>query len=150
MIPDKGLQTLRASGRRLTRPRRVILDVVRATDAHPSATAVWARVRRRLPRVSLATVYRNLRLLATQGLVLERASAAGLRFDGNTAAHDHFTCVRCGRIFDVAAQRGLRVRVGARTGFEVFEHRVEFYGRCAGCRRRRGRSRNGERRRHGR
>ena len=81
MIPNnKGLDTLRARGLRLTRPRRLILDVVRATDAHPTAAFVYRRVRRRLPRVSLATVYRNLRMLAAEGFLAERADEAGMRF----------------------------------------------------------------------
>ena len=80
MIPNnKGLDTLRARGLRLTRPRRLILDVVRATDAHPTAAFVYQRVRRRLPRVSLATVYRNLRMLAAEGFLAERADDAGMR-----------------------------------------------------------------------
>src|SRR2546426_10091323 len=71
--------TLRARGLRLTEPRRIILDVVRATDAHPSAALVYRLVRRRLPGVSLATVYRNLRVLAAQGLLTERPDVAGMR-----------------------------------------------------------------------
>jgi Fe2+ or Zn2+ uptake regulation protein len=126
---------LRARGLRLTTPRRIILDVVRETSAHPSAASVYARVRRRLPRVSLATVYRNLRRLAAEGLLQERADAAGLRFDGNTAPHDHFTCVACGRIFDVPTlTRRAAVRALSRsTGFEVIDHRSEYYGRCGAC-----------------
>ena len=147
-------ETLRARGLRLTTPRRLILDVVRATDTHPSAAFVYARVRRRLPRVSLATVYRNLRRLAAEGLVRERAEPTGLRFDGNTAPHDHFTCMTCGAIFDVPRAARLPVvrdarggvsrgvggrhagRVAARMGFEVLDQRVELYGRCRACRRR--------------
>jgi Fur family ferric uptake transcriptional regulator len=129
---------LRARGLRLTRPRRLILDAVRATDAHPTATSVYRRVRRALPRVSLATVYRNLRTLAAEGLLAERVDATGLRFDGNTRPHDHFTCVACGRIYDVppAGARGRGSRAAVPAGFEVLDHRTEFYGRCAGCRRR--------------
>jgi len=137
--PDPSDHPLRARGLRLTEPRRLILEVVRASAAHPSAAVVYARVRRRLPRVSLGTVYRNLRMLAAQGLLRERADGTGLRFDGNTAPHDHFTCVVCGRIFDVPPQgRGAvaAARVASTTGFEVLDHRVEFYGRCAACRRR--------------
>ena len=74
-------------------------------DAHPSASVVYAQVRRRLPRVSLGTVYRNLRRLAAEGLVQERAEPTGLRFDGNIAPHDHFTCVACGRVLDVPRRR---------------------------------------------
>ncbi|MGH7277144.1 MAG: Fur family transcriptional regulator [Candidatus Rokuibacteriota bacterium] len=146
---ERGEEALRERGLRLTRPRRIILDVVRATDAHPSARAVYRRVRRRLPRVSLATVYRNLRMLAAHGLLLERADGGGLRFDGNTDRHDHFTCVACGRIYDVPPLESgaLRTRVGA-TGFEVLDHRIEFYGRCAACCRR-GRSPSRYRRTHG-
>src|SRR5437867_4903473 len=136
-----GFDTLRARGLRLTRPRRLILDVVRATDAHPSAAFVYRRVRRRLPRVSLATVYRNLRMLAAEGFLAERADEAGMRFDGNTGPHDHFTCLACRRIYDVPArvEPGARRRLSARTGFEVLDHRTEYYGRCAACRRSRGR-----------
>ena len=144
MIPKKpGTgDTLRARGLRFTEPRRLILETVRATDEHPSAPMVYRRVRRRLPRVSLATVYRNLRRLAAEGFLRERAGADGLRFDGNTAHHDHFTCLACRRVFDVPAAKGAgaRHRVAARTGFEVLDHRVEFYGLCARCRGRRGRS----------
>src|SRR5262245_26392583 len=143
MIPNyEGLDTLRARGFRLTRPRRLILEVVRATDAHPTAAFVYRRVRRRLPRVSLATVYRNLRMLAAEGFLAERTAAAGLRFDGNIGPHDHFTCLTCGRIYDVPARDERRGRrcIAARTGFEVLDHRTEYYGRCGACRRSRGRS----------
>src|SRR5438445_8706610 len=128
MIPNnKGLDTLRARGLRLTRPRRLILDVVRATDAHPTAAFVYRRVRRRLPRVSLATVHRNLRMLAAEGFLAERADEAGMRFDGHTGPHDHFTCLACRRIYDVPGpvQPGPRRRPSARTGFQVLEQRTE-------------------------
>src|SRR3972149_2462958 len=107
-------ETLRARGLRLTRPRRIILDVVRSTDTHPTAASVYRRVRRRLPRVSPAPVPRTLRQLATQGLLVERADADGMRFDGNTGVHDHFTCVACGRIYDVPARA--RAAGGRRLG----------------------------------
>jgi len=142
MIPNKAIDTLRDRGLRLTRPRRIILDAVRATDAHPTAAFVYRRVRRRLPRVSLATVYRNLRMLAAEGFLAERADEAGMRFDGNTGPHDHFTCLTCGRIYDVPApaQRSPRRRLPAHAGFQVLDHRTEYYGRCGTCRRPRGAS----------
>lgn len=132
---------LRAMGLRLTDARRVVLEVVRATDSHPTAETVHRMVRRRLPRVSLGTVYRNLRLLVAEGLVKE-VPGPHARFDGNTSEHHHFTCLRCGRIVDVDApltephSRALCSRVAARAGFSVTHHRIEFYGCCAACRRR--------------
>ena len=102
------------------------------------AAFVYRRVRRRLPRVSLGTVYRNLRMLAAEGVIGERADPSSVRFDGNTDAHDHFTCVACHRIFDVPAlpSAAVRRRVAGRTGFEVLDQRIEFYGRCRSCRHR--------------
>ena len=142
MIPKKesrSARALRARGLRLTEPRRIILDVVRSTDAHPTAAFVYARVRRRLPRVSLATVYRNLRRLAAEGFLLERTDEGGIRFDANLSRHDHFTCLSCRRIYDVPVSPSRPApRVVPRPGFEILDQRTEYYGRCAACRRRGG------------
>src|SRR5713226_8450529 len=138
---SEGAETdLRARGLRLTGPRRVVLDVVRATESHPTAEWVHQMVRRRLPRVSLGTVYRNLRVLVAQGLVKE-LPGPHTRFDCNLSEHHHFTCLACGRIADVAGpltephSRALVSRVASSGGFSVTHHRIEFYGRCAACRR---------------
>jgi Fe2+ or Zn2+ uptake regulation protein len=99
----------------------VVLDVVRATETHPTAERVHRMVRRRLPRVSLGTVYRNLRLLVAQGLVKELPGPHA-RFDGNLSEHHHFTCLGCGRISEVQApsadphSRALCGRVAAQSG----------------------------------
>ena len=136
--------TLRARGLRLTGPRRLVLDVVRATQSHPTAEWVHRMVRRRRPQVSLGTVYRNLRLLVAQGLVKELPGPHA-RFDGNLSEHHHFTCVACGSISDVQGpatephSRALCGRVAAQSGFSVTHHRIEFYGRCLECQRRAGR-----------
>lgn len=150
-------EAFRKRGFRLTGPRRLILEVVRRTDVHPTAEWVYRQVRRRLPRVSLGTVYRNLRLLVEEGIVkeLQGGSEPGsltarlARFDGNTSAHHHFTCSECGRIHDLAERvdRSIDRRIAARTGLEVSHHRIEFYGRCRACQiRRRRRARVGKRR----
>ena len=130
---------LRARGLRLTGPRRVILEVLRGTESHPTAEWVHRVVRRRLPRVSLGTVYRNLRLLVAEELAAE-IPGPHARFDANLAAHHHFTCLRCGCILDVDGRlaephaAALRGRVAARTGLAITRHRIEFFGRCPRCR----------------
>ena len=138
-IPKSSDAALRARGLRLTGPRRVILDVLRGTGSHPTAEWVYRLVRRRLPRVSLGTVYRNLRLLVAEGLAAE-IPGPHARFDANMDAHHHFTCVRCGRIVDVDGPlaephaEALRARIAARTGLAITHHRIEFFGRCPQCR----------------
>jgi hypothetical protein len=82
---DRAVQALRARGLRLTRPRRLVLETVQGGTQHPSAYSVYNRVRRRLPHVSLGTVYRNLRLLVETGLLRESVAPAGTRFDREVA-----------------------------------------------------------------
>jgi len=141
---------LRGRGFRLTVPRRTMLEVVRGIKTHPTAEEVHRLVIRRAPRVSLATVYRNLRLLVDAGLLGELPGPRA-RFDANTRAHHHFTCLRCGRIADVEAplaephSRALSKRVEARTGLTITHHRIDFFGRCRECRART-RARAGRRR----
>src|SRR5262245_29378772 len=88
-------------GMRLTDQRRVILAVVRSTNSHPMAEWVHVEVRKRLPHVSLATVYRNLRLLARHGFLSEIEQGPSVRFEARMQRHHHFTCSVCGRIFDL-------------------------------------------------
>lgn len=137
-IPKNSEASLRARGLRLTGPRRVVLEVLRGTESHPTAEWVHRVVRRRLPRVSLGTVYRNLRLLVAEGLVAE-IQGPHARFDANLDAHHHFTCVRCGRILDVDGPlaephaEALRGRISSRTGLAITHQRIEFFGRCPQC-----------------
>src|SRR5262245_50023771 len=140
IIPKKGAAAaLRDRGLRRTRPREVVLDVVRGTDAHPTAEQVHGLVRRRLPRVSLGTVYRNLRRLVETGLV-KQLPGPPARFDGNATDHHHFTCTACGRIVDVAGAladapaRALSARIASLTGLGITHQRIEFFGRCGPCR----------------
>src|SRR4030095_11637937 len=86
---DGASAALRGVGLRLTGPRRLVLEVVRGSDAHPTAEAVHQMVRCRLPRVSLGTVYRNLRLLVAQGLVKE-LPGPHTRFRCKLSGHTHF------------------------------------------------------------
>jgi Fe2+ or Zn2+ uptake regulation protein len=137
--PEASASALRERGLRLTGPRRVVLEVVRGTGSHPTAEWVHRMVRRRLPRVSLGTVYRNLRLLVEEGLVQELPGPHA-RFDGNLGRHHHFTCVGCGRILDVEGPlcepqaRAVAARVESAHGLTVTHQRIEFFGRCPACR----------------
>src|SRR5262249_59374589 len=68
---------------------------------HPTADWVYRQARRRLPRISLGTVYRNLKRLAEEGLIREiHAGGHPARFDGNTGRHYHIRCLGCGRVND--------------------------------------------------
>jgi Fur family peroxide stress response transcriptional regulator len=122
--------------RRSTRQRRVILDVLRSTKAHPTADWVYERVREEIPNISLGTVYRNLKLLRDMDEVMELSFGSTYsRFDGNPKPHYHFSCVDCGRVLDVdiPVSEELEQQVREKHGWEVLSHRVLFYGRCSEC-----------------
>lgn len=130
---------LRGRGFRLTAPRHAVLEVVRGTKGHLTAEEVHRLVVHRAAGVSLGTVYRNLRMLVDAGLLGELPGPPA-RFDANTRAHHHFTCLQCGRIMDVEApvaephSRALSRGVAARTGLAITHHRIEFFGHCPACR----------------
>src|SRR6266851_7819898 len=86
---------------RLTRQRKVVLDVLRGGDAHPTAAEVFAAARKIMPSISYATVYNSLRYLREAGLVREVAFGNGAsRYDRETDRHDHAICSRCGMLTD--------------------------------------------------
>ena len=121
---------------RNTPQRRLILEELRSVDSHPTAVELYEMVRRRMPKISLGTVYRNLDLLAEQGTI-QRHSLGGAeaRFDGDAGQHHHVRCIRCGRIDDV---RGLpadlvREKPKENGGYKIVGHRLEFLGVCPEC-----------------
>ncbi|MTV47545.1 transcriptional repressor [Heliobacillus mobilis] len=126
-----------AIGPRMTRQKQLVLDIVQGTTSHPTADWVYQEARRQIPDISLGTVYRNLNTLAQQGIIREMTYAgASSRYDGNVEAHYHFVCEDCKRVFDIFIDRAenLDEKAEEMSGHEIQGHRLEFYGRCAECR----------------
>lgn len=129
-----------AAGLAATPQRRLIYRILAESHDHPDAEAVCRRVRKLLPRVSLATVYRNLKLFAEAGIIAEVATpGAAARFDANRDRHHHLICTVCNRVVDFYSERidGLRSASELREaagGFEVVDLKVNVYGLCASCR----------------
>jgi len=114
-----------------------VLDTVRRAQDHPTARDVYQRVRRRVPGIGFATVYRALNLLADHGQVLELqlGDEAVARYDGNVARHDHVVCSRCGAVADVSVElpEHATVEATAASGFAVDSYELRFSGRCPSC-----------------
>jgi Fur family transcriptional regulator, ferric uptake regulator len=125
--------------RRMTKQRRVILEVLRGMQNHPTADELFWAVRKRLPKVSLGTIYRNLDVLVRQGLVRRLDTTGGqARFDGDLSLHYHVYCLGCGALGDVNADAVHPLRMPASTTpeFVVTGYTVEFEGYCPACRER--------------
>lgn len=120
----------------MTRQRQVIMEELRKTCSHPGADEVYNLVRRRLPRISLGTVYRNLEMLSAMGEIQKIEIGGSLkRFDGNIAPHYHIRCLRCQKVVDapVAVLEDIEKCLKGKTDFTIIGHRLEFLGLCPQC-----------------
>jgi Fe2+ or Zn2+ uptake regulation protein len=117
--------------------RTLVHRIVEAAHDHPTAQAVFERARRRMPSISLGTVYRNLQLLVEQGLLLEqKVDDRPARYEANRHRHYHICCLQCGALEDLSVpyQEILDRRVQKMVRYKLQEHRIEFYGICPRCR----------------
>lgn len=121
---------------RNTKQKKVILELLKGTDSHPTADWIYEQARKVLPDISLGTVYRNLRVLTENEVIQElNYGSTYSRYDGNPMEHYHFVCNQCQRVFDVpmAVMKELNAKVEELTGWQVEMHRMEFYGLCSDC-----------------
>ena len=124
------------NGLRVTRQRQVLLDELRKVCNHPTADEMYQMARQRLPRISLGTVYRNLELMAENGMIRKlEVGGTQKRFDGNVAPHCHVRCLGCGRVDDLELSLDLDLEALARkqTGYTILRHSIEFSGLCPDC-----------------
>ncbi|UCC29705.1 MAG: transcriptional repressor [Phycisphaerales bacterium] len=124
---------------RNTRQREVVLEELRRLGTHPTAAELYEIARARLPKISLGTVYRNLELLAENGIIQKlKISGAEARFDGDPQRHYHVCCVRCGRVDDVhdLPRNFVRRRAKQLSGYDILGFRLEFNGICPECKKR--------------
>lgn len=120
-----------------SKQRELVLQTVLENPIHPTAGAVYQMVRRKNPRISLGTVYRNLNFLSEMGALRKISMPVGSdRFDGRLDEHYHMACTRCGRVFDVECGEleELDRRIMDRQGFEVQNRHLLLTGLCRDCR----------------
>ena len=121
----------------MTEQRRVILDGVQRLESHPTADELYQSVRKRLPSISLGTVYRNLEVLSEAGMIQKlEISGSQKRFDGKTENHYHVRCLKCGRVDDIRTGPVVDLDKVAKSvhGYVIVSHRLEFVGICPRCR----------------
>lgn len=121
---------------RLTNQRQVILEELRNVTSHPTANEVYNMVRKRLPRIGLGTVYRNLDLLSDCGIIRKiEVGGSQKRFDGNRTPHYHIRCIACERVDDiwVSQHDELEKKAAESCNYRILGHHVEFTGICGNC-----------------
>src|SRR6202162_2488812 len=140
-MASSGIQdSLRERGVRLTRQRRLLLDLIDNSGLHLDAENLFQMAKEKDPKLNRVTVYRTLKLLKQGGLVdeLDLMHYGGDQHYYETRTkqeHAHVICLRCGRVeefFGEPLQR-LRRQIEAHFGFEILLARTEVGGYCAHC-----------------
>jgi len=120
----------------MTHQRQVLYEVMRTMPGHPSPEEVYARVKRRIPAVSLATVYKNIHLFVERGLLKEVSMHHGsLRVELNSHQHHHLVCSHCKVITDIEEKDFGVLPTLERSpgGFQVERYAIDVVGLCTAC-----------------
>ncbi len=122
--------------KRLTRQRKAVLEVVQGATHHPDAAWVYQEVRKKLPRISLGTVYRTLEALVEEGYLRPLVQAGeATRYDARLHPHYHLVCTACGAVVDLEVDLPdlLRPARQALPGGLVQEADLVYRGLCPAC-----------------
>ncbi|MBM4259998.1 MAG: transcriptional repressor [Deltaproteobacteria bacterium] len=120
---------------RNTKQLEVIWAALRHDKSHPTADQVYQKVRRKLPNISLGTVYRNLQKLVAENRLQVLILGRSQHFDPLVERHQHFICERCEQVYDVLVdhQKEIKPAKLPHEGFKVTSHQLAFYGTCKEC-----------------
>ncbi|SRR5581483_11216318 len=123
-----------------THQRQVIYETVMSLPGHPSTETIYERVKRKIPSISLATVYKNIRIFVDNGVFQELSLHHGsIRVEANRHPHHHLVCVHCKLILDLNEEdlEQVRLKRQAPSGFQVKRFAVDVLGVCEACARKR-------------
>jgi Fe2+ or Zn2+ uptake regulation protein len=120
----------------MTNQREIILEELQKSGQHLTADELYDRVKKKMPRISLATVYRNLETLSEIGVISKlEISGRQRRFDCDIREHDHIHCIHCHRVDNLEFDRNIvgTLSSEAARGYTITGYRIEFGGICPAC-----------------
>jgi Fur family peroxide stress response transcriptional regulator len=124
------------SGLAATHQRQAIYEAAVATPGHHSPETIYAAVRRRIPSISLAAAYKNLRVFAEHGLLRELSPHASTPLvEGDLEPHHHLVCPRCKAVQEVEGDfiNFKPLSRQAPRGFELTQPQLDVFGLCRQC-----------------
>jgi Fur family peroxide stress response transcriptional regulator len=133
------IKGLREKGYKLTSQRLEIIGLLARDMTHPGAMDILKKVKKKVPQISMSTVYYTLDMLKKEGLIQEiEFYDRDNRYDVNVTNHINLICKKCGRIDDLPGGIMLSyAQVQQKTDFQPVAMRYEYYGYCKNCRRKR-------------
>ncbi|EKF19078.1 Fur family transcriptional regulator [Nitratireductor pacificus] len=124
---------MRRAGIRITRPRKIILQILTETEDHPDAMEIFQRASAIDSSISLSTVYRTMKLLEGMGAIHRHAFEGGrARFEqAGGEHHDHLIDLDTGDVIEFHSNRieALQEEIARSLGYDIVHHRLELYGR---------------------
>ena len=129
-------ETISHNGHRLTPQRREVYNVLLEDRDHPTATEVFLRAKKRVPTISLATVYNCLETLVECGLAKQvNVEREATRYCPNLSEHGHFVCNSCGIVSDIPVTKGgsLTQFLKVPSGFIINHSEITLRGTCPAC-----------------
>ncbi len=130
---DQLIAALKERNYRLTPQRVELVRLIAASEGHPSASQLYARIQDMFPTMSLATVYKTLTLLKEMDQVLEIDLRGDNHYDGNRPEpHPHLICIKCSQIIDgdVSLDPESLHRLEQETGYQILRPQIALYGLC--------------------
>lgn len=122
---------------RLTKQRKTMLAELMKLKSHPTADEFYIVMRRKLPRISLGSVYRNLDALAAEGLIQKLEGGGNQkRFDGDISRHHHIRCPVCGAVSDYrkgGLEEAEKILENLLQSEKFENYRLEFSAKCQNC-----------------
>lgn len=137
ILKKKGAETVQAV-RKTSRKRQALLDAICSSKEHPTAEMLYTALKPMIPELSLGTVYRNLGVLAEDGLIISVGHINGQeRYDAITEPHPHFVCKNCGSVTDIELPDVVKPMFGLidrEFDCEPQDYSLTVKGLCAHCR----------------
>jgi len=131
-MTDDIIHRCEAKGLRMTEQRRIIARVIGAADDHPDVEQLYARAVLIDPRVSIATIYRTVKLFEESGILdrLEFGDGRARYEDAERDHHDHMIDVNTGEVIEFIDPEieALQERIAAKLGYRLVDHRLELFG----------------------
>lgn len=131
-MKDTITERCEAAGLRMTGQRRVIAAVLEEAEDHPDVEELYARASGRDPRISLATVYRTVKLFEESGILdkVDFGDGRARYEDAERAHHDHLIDLKSGEVIEFVDPEieALQEKIAERLGYRLVGHRMELYG----------------------
>lgn len=121
---------------RLTQQKRTVLEEIVSRHDHPTADLVLAEVRKKIPDISRATVYRILEFFVQEGVIQKICHpGSAAHYDARTEQHHHVVCRECSKVMDVEVPKLDEIDLPdkEKNGFKIECHSVYFRGICPNC-----------------